>query len=33
MKNWMFLTIAIFGEVVATTALKSTNGFTKLGPS
>ena len=33
MKNWMFLTIAIFGEVVATTALKSTSGFTKLGPS
>lgn len=33
MKNWMFLTIAIVGEVVATTALKSTNGFTKLGPS
>ncbi len=33
MKNWMFLVIAILGEVVATTALKSTNGFTKLGPS
>lgn len=33
MKNWLFLTIAILGEVVATTTLKSTNGFTKLFPS
>jgi len=32
-KNWLFLTIAIFGEVIATTTLKSTDGFTKLIPS
>nr|WP_283105091.1 multidrug efflux SMR transporter [Shewanella dokdonensis] len=29
----MFLTIAILGEVMATTTLKSTDGFTKLLPS
>ncbi|HFI7338276.1 TPA: SMR family transporter, partial [Escherichia coli] len=28
MKNWLFLAIAIFGEVVATSALKSSHGFT-----
>lgn len=33
MKSWLFLTIAIFGEVVATSALKSSEGFTKLVPS
>ncbi|BEA56660.1 quaternary ammonium compound efflux SMR transporter QacL [Escherichia coli] len=33
MKNWLFLAIAIFGEVVATSALKSSHGFTKLVPS
>jgi multidrug transporter EmrE-like cation transporter len=33
MKNWLFLVIAIFGEVVATSALKSSDGFTKLVPS
>jgi small multidrug resistance pump len=33
MKNWLFLAIAIFGEVVATSALKSSDGFTKLVPS
>ncbi|HAT3667238.1 TPA: quaternary ammonium compound efflux SMR transporter QacL [Citrobacter freundii] len=33
MKNWIFLAIAIFGEVVATSALKSSHGFTKLVPS
>ncbi|EKE87659.1 DMT family transporter [Idiomarina xiamenensis] len=33
MKNWIFLSIAIVGEVIATTALKSTHGFTKLIPS
>jgi multidrug transporter EmrE-like cation transporter len=33
MKNWLFLAIAIFGEVLATSALKSSDGFTKLGPS
>lgn len=33
MKSWMFLAIAIIGEVVATSALKSSEGFTKLVPS
>jgi multidrug transporter EmrE-like cation transporter len=33
MKNWLFLAIAIVGEVVATSALKSSDGFTKLVPS
>ncbi|EJB5293358.1 multidrug efflux SMR transporter [Vibrio cholerae] len=33
MRNWLFLTIAILGEVIATTTLKSTDGFTKLIPS
>jgi multidrug transporter EmrE-like cation transporter len=33
MKNWLFLTIAIFAEVVATSALKSSEGFTRLVPS
>ena len=32
MKNWLFLAIAIFGEVVATSALESSHGFTKLVP-
>lgn len=30
MKNWLFLAIAIFGEVVATSAHKSSDGSTKL---
>ena len=33
MKSWLFLAIAILGEVVATSALKSSDGFTKLVPS
>ncbi len=33
MKNWLFLAIAIVGEVVATSALKSSEGFTRLMPS
>lgn len=33
MKNWLFLAIAIVGEVIATSALKSSEGFTKLLPS
>lgn len=33
MKSWLFLTIAIFAEVVATSALKSSEGFTRLAPS
>lgn len=30
---WIYLTIAIVGEVIGTTALKATEGFTRLGPS
>lgn len=33
MKNWLFLGVAIVGEVVATSALKSSEGFTRLTPS
>ena len=33
MKNWLFLGVAILGEVVATSALKSSYGFTRLVPS
>jgi len=33
MKNWLFLTIAITSEVVATTALKSSEGFSRFWPS
>ena len=33
MKNWLFLTIAISSEVIATSALKSSEGFTRLAPS
>lgn len=33
MQNWLFLTIAIISEVVATSALKACDGFTKLGAS
>lgn len=33
MKNWLFLAIAIIGEVVGTSALKSSDGFTRLVPS
>ncbi|MEG0348056.1 MAG: multidrug efflux SMR transporter [Acinetobacter sp.] len=29
MKNWLFLFIAIIAEVIATSALKSSEGFTK----
>lgn len=31
--KYLFLAIAIIAEVVATTALKSAEGFTKMGPS
>lgn len=31
--KWIFLTVAIIAEVVATSALKSSEGFTKLLPS
>ncbi len=33
MNNWVFLGIAIIAEVVATSALKASEGFTRLGPS
>ena len=33
MKHWVYLIIAIIAEVVATSALKSSEGFSKLGPS
>jgi small multidrug resistance pump len=29
MKNWLFLFIAIIAEVIATSALKSSEGFSK----
>jgi small multidrug resistance pump len=31
--NWIYLAIAIFAEVVATSALKASEGFTHLAPS
>jgi len=31
--NWLFLSIAIVSEVTATSALKASNGFTRLWPS
>ncbi|MFZ6778880.1 DMT family transporter [Undibacterium sp. Ji83W] len=33
MKNWLFLAIAIVSETVATSALKSSEGFSRLAPS
>jgi small multidrug resistance pump len=30
---WLYLLLAIAGEVVGTTALKASDGFTRLGPS
>lgn len=33
MNHWLALGIAIIAEVIATTALKSTEGFTRLVPS
>ncbi len=33
MKQWIFLCIAIISEVVATSALKATEDFTRLWPS
>lgn len=33
MKSWLFLGIAIVAEVVATSGLKASEGFTKLWPS
>ncbi|NLS14070.1 multidrug efflux SMR transporter [Vibrio sp. SM6] len=31
--NWLYLVIAIVAEVIATTSLKASDGFTKLLPS
>ena len=31
--NWLYLAIAILGEVMATSALKSSEGFTRVVPS
>jgi len=33
MKSWLFLAVAIIAEVVATSSLKASAGFTKLWPS
>ena len=33
MNQWLFLSVAIVSEVIATSALKSSNGFTQLWPS
>jgi len=33
MKYWLFLAVAILSEVVATSALKGSEGFTRMGPS
>ena len=33
MNKWIYLTLAIFSEGMATASLKSTEGFTKLWPS
>lgn len=33
MKTWLFLAAAIGAEVIATSALKSSEGFTRLAPS
>ena len=30
---WIYLIVAVVGEVIGTTALKSSEGFTRLGPS
>ena len=32
-KNWLFLLVAIVSEVIATSALKSSEGFSRLWPS
>ena len=33
MKNWIFLIVAILSEVIATSALKESESFTRLWPS
>ena len=31
--NWLYLSIAIVAEVIATSALKASDGFSRLGPA
>lgn len=31
--SWIYLAVAIFAEIIATTALKASDGFTRLYPS
>jgi small multidrug resistance pump len=33
MKSWLYLSVAIIAEVIATSALKSSDGFTRWWPS
>lgn len=33
MQQWIFLSVAIVSEVIATSALKASDGFSRLGPS
>lgn len=33
MQNWIFLSVAIISEVIATSALNASNGFLRLWPS
>lgn len=33
MNHWLYLSVAIVAEVIATSSLKASNGFTKLWPS
>ncbi|MCP1292762.1 MULTISPECIES: multidrug efflux SMR transporter [Chromobacterium] len=33
MKTWLFLAVAIVSEVIATSSLKASDGFTRIGPS
>ena len=33
MRQWMFLSVAIVSEVIATSALKASDGFSRLWPS
>ncbi len=33
MKNWLYLAVAILAEVIATSSLRASDGFTRLWPS
>ncbi|MBN1614634.1 MAG: QacE family quaternary ammonium compound efflux SMR transporter [Deltaproteobacteria bacterium] len=33
MKSWIFLAVAVVAEVIATSSLKASDGFSRLGPS